>query len=117
VLGARDCERLAEEVIGAGIETLDAQGDLRERGEQQDRHRGAVRAKLSAQLEAEPVWQAQVEHDEVGPFCDTLTRRLEVLGGRDGVAVGPQGPRHDAPYLRFIIDDQYPHLLPHLTGT
>ena len=72
-------ERLAEIIVGADLESDDAVDIFFQRGEQDDRHAGALGAKVAAKIEPRAVRQHHVEHDQVDLVRGKLLAQLAAV--------------------------------------
>ena len=108
-----EVERLDQIVVGAGIQALDADGDLVLRGGDDDRHGVAGGAQFAQQVEAAPVGQVEVEqHQFIGHGRQRQPRIIEPLHPVDamparGDVVADGGAQH-----MVVFDQQYAHGCP-----
>ena len=100
-------ERLADVVVGADLEPLDAAFGLAARGQHQDRHaRG--RAQRAGELETGLARHHHVEDQEVEAQAFELGARLgRRLGGGDPIAFGQQEARKEVADAAVVVDHQH----------
>ena len=102
-------ERLADVVVGAGLEAGDAVVGVAQGGEHDDRHvRPVDVAQDAAHLQAAEAGQHHVEHDHVRSDCGGRARALGAAGGdlhRQSVAL--EVAAHDVAHLGVVLDDQH----------
>ena len=103
-------DRLVEEIVGAGFESLDFALGVGERGQHHDRDEegAARRLQAPADLEAVEARHHDVEQDGVGAFpCHQLEGLLSVFGGEQPVAVVLQDRLGQHPVPSLVVDDQH----------
>ena len=104
-------ERLGDEIVGAGFESLDAILGLLERGDQHDRNqpRTGVGLQRPADVEAVGRRHHHVEQHQVRRVApDPLEGRGTARDGVDAVAVAGQQRSHEAPVGFDVVDDEDP---------
>ena len=103
-------ERLADEIVGAGLDPADAARGVVERRDEHDRNepRGRILLDRPTRLEPVDVRHHHVHQDEIGRLGANEPQRFGAVGSRPhGVAVGRQ-QRFDQPGIaRDVIDDQH----------
>jgi hypothetical protein len=100
-------EGLREVVIGAGLEADDLIGHGIEGGQHEHGRAESPAAELPGDDEAAPLWEADVEDDEVGLLVEGRGQaRLAVDGGAHVIAVGRERPAQDLQDFRPIFDDK-----------
>ena len=108
-----EIERLAEIVVGAGVEPGDAVRHLVAGGQQEHGRRVAAPAHLRQHVEAGAVGQHEVEHDRrvaLGLKCGAC-----VGAGRHGIRRQPREPEAHLETVEqngIVLDDEHPHLVP-----
>ena len=106
-------ERLHEIVVGAGVETGDAVGDLVAGGQHQ--HRRVIAPVAQDPADRQPVGPGHehVEHDGVGrELVDPQQRVVAVDRGVHVVALEPQRALDRLADVRVVLDDEHAALLP-----
>ena len=106
-LELRHVERLAEIVVGAGVEAAHRVARRALRGEHEDGHHARLAAQRARDVHPVAVGKSDVEHERVVVVRARERETLGVVGGRiHGVALLAKHEAHEVAHVGVVFNDQ-----------